>query len=370
MNSGVSVEAVIRRERERLGAGAIHPFDAHSHTGVDIDGTSRTAEEHVRELEEIGGRSVIFPLCVDTGYAAENERVIEESRLHPDRLVPFARIDPRVSSAADAAEALAAGARGFKLHPRAEDFRLDHPGVAELFGVAAEARVPVLIHAGVGVGSFGESLTTLAAGHPDCPIILAHAGVSDLASLAELVPEYPNLFFDTAWLVPADLLTLFALVPSGRVLYGSDAPLMDVELLLTITLRCARFSGLSEEEVGLVMGSQLENLLAGEEAVDTGPVPGRPAGMALRPSESRVAGVLSGIGGCLYGGGDPTLLLEVARLAIGDERAGDDSQPSLTGLLDECEPGSPEAIRAIVLALTVALTPGVESAAAIGDERR
>ena len=161
----------------------------------------------------------------------------------------------------------------FKLHPRAEDFRLDDPGVAELFGVAAEARVPVLIHAGVGVGSFGESLTTLAAGYPDCPIILAHAGISDLVWLAEVVSEYPNLFFDTAWLVPADLLALFALVPAERILYGSDAPLMDVELLLTITLRCARFSGLSEEEIGLVMGGQLENLLAGEAAAETGPAP-------------------------------------------------------------------------------------------------
>ena len=369
MESESSVGAAIRGERERLGAADISPFDAHSHTGVDIDGTSRTAEEHVRELEVIEGRSVIFPLCVDTGYAAENERVIEESRLYPGRLVPFARIDPRVSSAGDAAEALAAGARGFKLHPRAEDFRLDHRGVADLFGVAAEARAPVLIHAGGGVGSFGESLTTLAAGHPDCPIILAHAGISDLAWLAEVVPEYPNLFFDTAWLVPSDLLALFALVPPGRILYGSDAPLMDVELLHTVSLRCARFTGLSEEEVRLVMGGQLENLLAGEEAADTGPAPGGSARMTLQPSESRVALVLSGVGGCLYGGGDPTQLLEVARLAIGDEPAGGaDSQPSLTMLLDECEPGSPEAVRAIVLALTVALTPGVESVAAIGVE--
>ena len=368
MNSELSVEAVIRGERERLGAGAIRPFDAHSHTGVDIDGTSRTAEEHVRELEEIGGRSVIFPLCVDTGYPAENERVIEESRLHPDRLVPFARIDPRVSGAADAAAALAAGARGFKLHPRAEDFRLDDPGVAELFGVAAEARVPVLIHAGVGVGSFGESLTTLAAGYPDCPIILAHAGISDLVWLAEVVSEHPNLFFDTAWLVPADLLALFALVPAERILYGSDAPLMDVELLLTITLRCARFSGLSEEEIGLVMGGQLENLLAREAAAETGPAPG--LRMTLSPSEYRVAQVLSGVGGGLYAGGDTTLLLEVARLAIGDEGGLEDSQPSLNLLLDHCVPGSPEAIRAIVLALTVALTPGVESAAAVGADGR
>jgi predicted TIM-barrel fold metal-dependent hydrolase len=40
------------------------------------------------------------------------------------------------------------------------------------------------------------------------------------------VPDQPNLFFDTAWMVPADLLALFALVPPGRILYGSDAPYM------------------------------------------------------------------------------------------------------------------------------------------------
>ena len=168
--------------------------------------------------------------------------------------------------------------------------------------------------------------------------------------------------------MPADLLALFSLVPAERILYGSDAPLMDVELLLTITLRCARFSGLSEEEIGLVMGGQLENLLAGEVAAETGPARGLE--MTLSPSEYRVAQVLSGVGGGLYAGGDPTLLLEVARLAIGDEGGLDVSQPSLNLLLDHCVPGSPESVRAIVLALTVALTPGVESVAGVGAERR
>jgi predicted TIM-barrel fold metal-dependent hydrolase len=62
-----------------------------------------------------------------------------------------------------------------------------------------------------------------------CPIILAHAGISDLSWLSRVVPDQPNLFFDTAWIVPADLLALFALVPLGRILYGSDAPYMDVD---------------------------------------------------------------------------------------------------------------------------------------------
>ena len=37
-------------------------------------------------------------------------------------------------------------------------------------------------------------------------------------------PDHPNLFFDTAWWSPSDLLALFAMVPPGQILFASDAP--------------------------------------------------------------------------------------------------------------------------------------------------
>ncbi len=355
--------AVIRAELVALGAERIHPFDVHAHTGADIDGTTRSSAEHVAELEAIGGRSVIFPLCVTSGYGVENRRVIEECRQAAERLVPFARLDPRVSGAAEAAAALSAGARGFKLHPRSEDFRLEHPNVDAIFEVASEARAPVLIHAGVGVGSFGETLVELAERHRGCRIVLAHAGISDLAWLSPLVPEHPNLFFDTAWLVPADLLALFALVPPGRILYGSDAPYMDVELLLAIALRCARFSGLSEDAIALVMGGQLEALLAGEGPIDAGPAPG-PSTTSLSPGESRLVSLLSGAGGCMLGGGDPAQSLELALLAAADPAVGARA-PLFLKLIEGARSSSPEAIPSLVLALTMAMTPGAGQEAPI-----
>lgn len=357
--SALSLRTVIEAEHAALNG--IGPFDVHAHTGVDVDGTARTCEEHIADLDAIDGRSVIFPLCVTTGYAAENQRVAEECKRHPDRLVPFARLDPRVASAQDAAEALATGARGFKLHPRAEDFRLDHPGVEAIAGIAAEARVPVLIHAGVGVDSFGRSIVELAERHRDCPIVLAHAGVSDLTWLGEVVADHPNLLFDTSWWNPADLLALFALVPPGQILFGSDEPYMDLGVVLAIALRCARFTGLSSESIALVFGGQLENLLAAAEAIDAGPAPGPPA-VALTPSETRVATLLAATGGCMIGGGDPTQLLELTRLAIGANGSG----PQLAELLDEAETPSEEAPWAMGVALTLAVTPNLESAAPVG----
>lgn len=359
----MSVRATIRAELAALPPGA-GPFDAHAHTGADVDGTTRTCERHLRELAQIGGRSVIFPLHVEGGYAAENRRVIEECRAAPAQLVPFARLDPKTgSTGAEAVEALAAGARGFKLHPRSEDFRLDHPGVEAILAVAAEARVPVLIHAGLGVGRLGETLLWLAERHRSCPLILAHAAVSDLSRLWEEVPAHPNLYFDAAWWNPSDLLALYALVPPGRILYGSDVPFMDMELVLAINLRCARHAGLPPEAIELVAGGQLDALLAGEEPHDAGPAPGPPPATPSLTT-ARFATALSATGGAYLGGGDPAQMLELAGLALGEDgEAFGGVGPLLVELLDEAVAGGPDAPWAVAMALTLVATPGVESAA-------
>lgn len=262
-------------------------------------------------------------------------------------------------------DALAAGARGIKLHPRAEDFRLDHPGVETIFAVAAEAGVPVLIHAGAGVGSFGETITDLTARHPACPTILAHAAVSDLAWLWRVAPDHPNLFFDTSWWNASDLIALFSLVPPGQILFGSDEPYMDFRTVLAVVLRCARFVGLEPEALELVLGGQLENLLAGRPAEDAGPAPGSPQ-TALSPTESRLLVLLAASGGSVLGGGDPSRMLELARAAIGQEGSAlpDAIEPLIAELLEEAATGA--APWALAFALTVLLTPGVESAALTG----
>lgn len=360
----MSLRAVIRAELDTLGD-RVAPFDVHAHTGADVDGTVRGYEEHLRDLEAIAGRSVIFPLCVRGGYEAENRRVLAECRQAPGRLTPFARLDPRAEGeAASAVDALAAGAAGFKLHPRSEDFQLDHPGVGSILSVAAEARAPVLIHAGLGVGAFGPTILRLAEAHRGCPIILAHAAISDLCWLWEEVPAHPNLFFDTSWWNASDLIALYSLVPPGRILFGSDAPYMDLEAVLAINLRCARFAGLSPEEIELVAGAQLENLLAGEAAFDAGPPPATPVA-PLSPLASRVMTALIAGGAAKLSAGDPAQMVEMARLAIGDGSFLGEQGPIVAGLLEEGAAVTREAPWALAMAITLLATPGVESPVAL-----
>jgi len=355
----VTLRARIEDELRSLDALDVTIFDIHSHTGVDVDGTARTAAEHLNALAAIGGRSAIFPLCVADGYESENRRVLAESEASGGALVPFARLDPRVGGAADAEAALVAGAKGFKLHPRAEDFRLEHPNVDAIAGVAAAARAPVLIHAGVGVGSLGAPIVELAERYRECPLILAHAAVSDLVWLGPIAAEHPNVFFDTSWWNPSDLLALFALVPPGQILFGSDEPYMDLELVLAIALRCARFAGLDDDALRIVFGGQAETLLAGDAPLEAGSAPG-PVGEAQTPLERRLAVLLAGAGGAMLGGGDPSRMLELAEVAVGKD---DPASAEISALIGEARGGSPNAPWAMAMALTLALTFRTHSAA-------
>jgi uncharacterized protein len=356
----VTLRALIGEELRGLGELGVALLDVHSHTGLDVDGTSRSCEQQVAAMAPFGGRSVIFPLAVAGGYAAENERVVAESGRYPDTLIPFARLDPRTDAEAEAAAAFAAGARGVKLHPRAEDFRLEHPNVDAIMGVAASVRAPVLVHAGVGVGSLGGAIVELADRHRECPLILAHAAVSDLVWLGPVAAEHPNVFFDTSWWSPSDLLALFAQVPPGQILFGSDEPYMDLELVLAIALRCARFAGLSDDAMRLVFGGQAEALLAGEPADDAGPAPGH-AQVAAGPAESRLAFMLAAAGGAMLGGGDPSRMLELAWVALGEDVLEEtpEGRATIASLLEEASSCSPDAPWAIAMALTLTLTPSV-----------
>src|SRR5439155_17931051 len=115
----------------------IELFDAHTHTGSnDPDGNSCSAEELIEGLEQAGARSVVFTMHEPDGYEAANDRIIEEAEASGGRLVPVCRLGPADDPLREAERALGRGARGLKLHPRPEAFRLDGEGLEPGFALA------------------------------------------------------------------------------------------------------------------------------------------------------------------------------------------------------------------------------------------
>lgn len=347
----------------------LKPFDAHTHIGVnDPDGFKCTPEELLAALEPSGSRAVVFAMHEPDGYSPANDEVIDVARGSDGRLVAFCRLDPRDDAPAEARRCLAAGARGIKLHPRAERFEMLEPGVREIVAVAGEAGVPILIHAGRGIPALGEQVIALADEYPRARFILAHAGVSDLAWIWRHAAEHPNVLFDTAWYSSADLRALFALVAPGQVLYATDIPFGAPAQSMILAFRAALQAGLTAEQIAVVAGGQLERLIAGDELIDAGPAPG---GDAWRsdPLLDRVNYYLVGAFASLIAGGSSAEFADLARLAcdVGDDAPQAPICRSIVELLD-LEAGLPSGetlverlprAHLIVVAAMLAATPDV-----------
>jgi predicted TIM-barrel fold metal-dependent hydrolase len=350
--------------------GPLELFDAHTHIGGnDPDGMKQTPAELIEVMTAADARAVVFPMHEPDGYAGPNDVAIEAAAASDGRLVSFCRLDPRDSPAAEARRCLDAGAVGIKLHPRAEQFGMDEPGVREIVAIAHERRVPILIHAGRGIPALGQITVRLSAEFPDARFILAHAAISDLAWLWHVLPEHPNIFIDTAWWNPADHIALFSLVAPSQIVWASDSPYGLPVLAAWTHARAALQAGVPDAALRSIMGGQVERLVTGQDPLWLGPALG-PQEAALHPLLDRVVTHLCSAIGRAFGGGDPDEPLALARLAcaVGEDAPHADICAAVLELLDLYRehlapppPGRPFPLagRFMIAALTVARTPAV-----------
>jgi uncharacterized protein len=349
-------------------------FDAHTHLGLnDPDGMKQTPDELVSSLRVAGARGAFtFPFHEPDGYREANDAVIEAARNSAGLLIPFCRVNPHDDPVPEAKRALDAGARGIKLHPRAEQFTLDHPEVKPLIALADERALPVLIHAGRGIPALGLHAIQLAEEFPNARLILAHAGICDLSWIWRVAADLPNLLFDTAWWIPTDFETLFSLVPPGQIVFASDAPYGNTLISAAFQMRWALQLGLSAGQIRSIAAEQSLRIAAGE--------PLQPTGAALGERDKaphllldRVAFFLlfSAMGSMR--GVDPTEMLALARLACDVPDEIDDAPvfAAIRALLDDFEayaaehPDERRRITFLILAATVARTPDVPIPASV-----
>jgi len=296
-------------------------FDAHTHIGVnDPDGFKCTGKELLQTLAPTGSRAVVFPMHEPGGYPPANDLVIAAAANSGGELVAFCRVDPRADPVGEIRRCIAAGARGVKLHPRAELFDLDEPGVRDIVALAEEEHLPILLHAGRGIPALGVHVLEFAREFPNARFILAHCAVCDLAWIWQRIHEYPNVFFDTAWFSAADQLALYSHIPPGQILFATDIPFGTPPSTIISSLRPALQAGLTPAQLESVMGQQLERLVTREETLDFGPAVGD--GRIRRdPLLARVEYFLQAAFGIAIGGGDNAEMIDLARLAtlVGDD---------------------------------------------------
>ena len=261
-----------------FGAGRTDVFDAHLHLGNDIDGMSGVYDDLIPIMDRYG-ISRAFMFCMDEpdrhpAFRAPNDRTLEYAERSQGRLIPFVRLDLGEEPIEEAVRCLDRGARGIKLHPRAQRFLLNDERLAPVFALAGERRVPILIHGGRGLPPIAGDLARLIDAHPEAQLIIAHAGIADLAGLMSAFAGKAGVFFDTSAWSPIDLLDFFRQVSPEQVLYASDYPYGQQPSSLLIALRTARLAGLDDEQIRGMLGGNANRIVDGAPPLEPTPATG------------------------------------------------------------------------------------------------
>jgi uncharacterized protein len=248
----------------------IRVWDAHTHLGVDEDGFTLSPAELLAAMRTFGvERCFTFPLNDPDrfpAYRLPNDRVLEWAAESDGALVPFCRLDLTEEPIAEATRCLDRGARGIKLHPRAQKFTFGERALDPVFKLAAERRVPILIHAGRGLPAIADDLLHLVEHHPEAQLILAHAAIADLQHIGRTLLDHPNVVYDTSVWSNTDLRALLATASPEQIAFASDAPygmcgVAQVQLG-TALLR----AGATPDQLRAIMWGNAERAARGEPA--------------------------------------------------------------------------------------------------------
>jgi uncharacterized protein len=271
---GAAIQTIVDELAELVPDGAT-VVDAHTHLGRDEDGQSLDLSALLAFLDQVSptARACVFPLHDPErrpAYRVPNDRVLGWAHEAGGRLYPYCRLDPADDPVAEAERCLNLGARGIKLHPRAQAFGFDTAEVESIWQVAAEARVPILIHAGRGMPRM-DSLADLALRYPDVVLVLAHAAIADQGMFTSRLAEHPSIYYDTSTFSVFDQLELFARVPAERIVFASDVPYGRPIGALHTALRIAAYAGLDDEERRALVGGTMTDVLERRPPAPTKP---------------------------------------------------------------------------------------------------
>jgi predicted TIM-barrel fold metal-dependent hydrolase len=240
-------------------------------------------------LAEMDSNGIDFGLVIQIYEAPDPVQALEESRRLREesggRLRPVVTVDPTRGEAA-VRDAIALWESepqlaGIKLFPGYLDFYPHDPRLDPVYEFAQRRRLPVLVHQGDTLNRKGHlkfarpiELDEVAVRWSDVRFVLCHFGNPWIDEAAEVVYKNENVYADTSGLLAHPSAPYFermvtqgrqrliqAIVAIGscdRILYGSDWPLEELRLALSLVdgldLSAADRSKITGENARLLFG--------------------------------------------------------------------------------------------------------------------
>lgn len=249
--------------------------------GTPLDFSLEALGRYVGELGY--DRAVVFAPFAQWFEGDPNAWLLESVR-RERRFVPWVTInEPGAAAAAALRRALDDGARGVKFHPPVVRIAINDPTLEAFYGLAEEARVPVLYHTGPHgwyLNRYHPMLVDeIAQRHPKLPLIVEHLGGEAFvhetravlqnnrnvyAGLATCLPE------GASWHVPgATVRGLIGAFGADRFVFGADFPYNAVETNRR-AIQILKDLELPAADLPLIVSGNLERLDAGVAARSRG----------------------------------------------------------------------------------------------------
>lgn len=238
-----------------------------SHTHVDeapAYGWFDPPEVMIRLLDEAEIDRAVIMTYRDAPGPEEGviEYIAEAVQKYPDRLIGYARMNPRYGDeAVDLFDRSIReyGMKGLKLHPVSYVMHPASEPTLALIRHAAHLGVPTLFHCGDEEFSLPLQIAEAAEAVPEAKIILGHmGGYFHTKDAIRVARRHPNLILETSAMpYPAMIKEAVDAIGAERVLFASDGPGCDPALEVQKVLR----AGLSPEQESAIFLGNIERLL-------------------------------------------------------------------------------------------------------------
>jgi predicted TIM-barrel fold metal-dependent hydrolase len=195
-------------------------------------------EERVAQLRAMGVRRFsALPYAHRPGIAEYLNGWAAELADEVPEVIRSATLYPEEGVEEYVAARIASGVEVFKVHVQVGDIDVLDPQLDRVWGMLADARVPVVIHVNSGPVATPRTgpgpLRALMAAHPDLTLVLAHMGAPHYDEFMAVAEKYERVHLDTTMAFTAfteavdpfpqdrlgDLVSL-----QDRILFGSDFP--------------------------------------------------------------------------------------------------------------------------------------------------
>lgn len=262
-------------------------IDFHTHLDEQwLETPLMDSEEFLAGMDKTGvDIACIFTIQGFYGACPAHNYLLEQRALeHPDRLIPFLTVDPKLGKEAveETKRCLSHSLfRGIKFHTWIQSFApsMVQETMIEILNCAAEHQVPVLFHDGTPPYSTTFQIAALARLVPEATIVLGHAGLADYVYPAgQLIRDIPNLYACYCGPRPGDLEYLVQTGGADKVLFGSDFGIAKW-LLLAERLDNVYEAALSQKTSQKILYENAARLLK----LDTQPLPPGPLASSNLP---------------------------------------------------------------------------------------